>query len=110
MLQVGDCAYVVTDVDAFNAAGGLHEAVEYEACEVCSPFSLYLLFQAYAEALGASGAQIPGGFCWRCPVFKQHSVEPPTRWAGHRAVCMVYDRWQGNAGLRPRLPVTLLLI
>lgn len=32
--QVGDCAYVVTDVEAFNAAGGLDESCELEACEV----------------------------------------------------------------------------
>ena len=32
--QVGECAYVVTDADAFNAAGGLDEGSEYEACEV----------------------------------------------------------------------------
>ena len=32
--QVGECAYVVTDADAFNAAGGLDESCEYEACEV----------------------------------------------------------------------------
>jgi hypothetical protein len=31
--QVGECAYVVTDADAFNAAGGLDEGSEYEACE-----------------------------------------------------------------------------
>lgn len=33
--KVGDCAYVVTDVEAFNAAGGLDEGSEYETCEVC---------------------------------------------------------------------------
>lgn len=34
LTQVGDCAYVVTDVEAFNAAGGLDEGSEFETCEV----------------------------------------------------------------------------
>lgn len=34
-VQAGDDVYVVTDREAFNAAGGLDEAEEVEVCEKC---------------------------------------------------------------------------